>query len=60
MGHHLVEIFGCDVSILVGVGLLEDLVHFFVGEMFSQLGSHILELISVDFSLTHRKDTFLS
>lgn len=49
--HDGIEILGCDVAIIVEICFLEDFVNLVIGEMFSELGSNLFELLSVDFSL---------
>lgn len=58
MAHHSVEVLSSYISVLVEVSFLEDLVHFLVSQVFSQLGSHGLELLGCDFSLNCQNPTF--
>lgn len=58
--NHCIKVLGSDVAISVEVGFLENFIHFFITQMLSKLIRHILELLSIDFSLNQIDITLLS
>lgn len=56
--HYLIEVFSCDVSILVEICFLENLVNFLVSQSLAQLFSNALKFLSCDFSLYRFMITF--
>ena len=57
--HHCIEVLSSDVSIIVKISFLENLVDLLIRKVFSQFSSHQLELLSVYFSLNKTLFTFL-
>ncbi len=51
VGHDVVEVVGSDETIVVEVGLLEDLLDFLVGQVLSEVVGDFLELVDRQFAL---------
>lgn len=60
MAHNAVEVLRSHIPIPVEVSLRENLLNLIVGKVFSQLDSHMLELLRVDPALPYKKGTLRS
>lgn len=59
VGEDVVEVIGGDKSIIIEVGLDEDLFNFFIIEVFSEILGNFFEFESGDFSLDKKQITAL-